>query len=75
MISMFMQGGPSHMDLFDPKPELTRYDGKDFPGEVKYDDAAGASREVHGQPVEVQEARPVRHGCQRAAAALLPHHR
>ena len=46
MISMFMQGGPSHMDLFDPKPELTRLDGKEFPGEVKYDDAAGASREV-----------------------------
>ncbi len=41
MISMFMQGGPSHIDLFDPKPELNRLDGKDFPGEVKYDDAAG----------------------------------
>jgi hypothetical protein len=50
MISMFMQGGPSHIDLFDPKPELQRLDGKDFPGEVKYDDAAGASREVMGPP-------------------------
>ncbi len=50
MISMFMQGGPSHIDLFDPKPELDRLDGKDFPGEVKYDDAAGASREVMGSP-------------------------
>ncbi|MEQ1838929.1 MAG: DUF1501 domain-containing protein, partial [Verrucomicrobiales bacterium] len=50
MISMFMQGGPSHIDLFDPKPELTRLDGKDFPGEIKYDDAAGASREVMGSP-------------------------
>ena len=50
MISMFMQGGPSHVDLFDPKPELTRLDGKDFPGDVKYDDAAGASREVMGSP-------------------------
>jgi hypothetical protein len=48
MISMFMQGGPSHIDMFDPKPELLRLDGKDFPGEVKYDDAAGASREVMG---------------------------
>ncbi|MCH1409365.1 MAG: DUF1501 domain-containing protein [Verrucomicrobiales bacterium] len=48
MISMFMQGGPSHIDMFDPKPELLRLDGKDFPGEVKYDDAAGASREVVG---------------------------
>lgn len=50
MVSMFMQGGPSHIDLFDPKPELTRLDGKEFPGEVKYDDAAGASREVMGCP-------------------------
>ncbi|MDA8633123.1 DUF1501 domain-containing protein [Verrucomicrobiales bacterium] len=48
MISMFMQGGPSHIDMFDPKPELLKLDGKDFPGEVKYDDAAGASREVMG---------------------------
>ncbi|MEQ1840620.1 MAG: DUF1501 domain-containing protein, partial [Verrucomicrobiales bacterium] len=32
MISMFMQGGPSHIDLFDPNPELNRLDGKDFPG-------------------------------------------
>jgi len=50
MISMFMQGGPSHIDLFDPKPELNRLDGKDFPGEIKYDDAAGASLEVMGSP-------------------------
>src|SRR4051812_24627431 len=50
MISMFMQGGPSQVDLFDPKPELTRLDGKDFPGEVKYDDAARASRKVLGSP-------------------------
>ena len=25
MISMFMQGGPSHMDLCDPKPELAKH--------------------------------------------------
>jgi hypothetical protein len=48
MISMFMQGGPSHIDLFEPKPELVKLDGKKFPGEVKYDDAAGASTEVMG---------------------------
>lgn len=50
MISMFMQGGPSHIDLFEPKPELDKLDGKEFPGEVKYDDAAGASREVMASP-------------------------
>src|SRR6056297_391717 len=30
MISLWMQGGPSHLDLFDPKPELRKRDGKDF---------------------------------------------
>src|SRR5687767_3476461 len=32
MISLFMQGGPSHMDLLDPKPALDKLDGKPFPG-------------------------------------------
>src|SRR5271157_4504760 len=30
-IFLFMEGGPSHVDLFDPKPELTRNDGKSLP--------------------------------------------
>jgi uncharacterized protein (DUF1501 family) len=38
MISLFMHGGPSHVDLLDPKPELTKRNGTDFPGEV--DDVA-----------------------------------
>ena len=50
MISMVMQGGPSQIDLFDPKPALDRLDGKDFPGDVKYDDAAGATKEVMKTP-------------------------
>ncbi|HEX3149044.1 MAG TPA: DUF1501 domain-containing protein [Gemmataceae bacterium] len=50
MISLFMQGGPSHMDLFDPKPALTKLDGKPFPGQVKYDNAAQASSTVLGSP-------------------------
>src|SRR5438874_1720024 len=31
VIFMFMVGGPSHLDLFDPKPELTRQHGKPLP--------------------------------------------
>ncbi|WP_145197889.1 DUF1501 domain-containing protein [Thalassoglobus polymorphus] len=50
MISLFMQGGPSHLDLFDPKPELEKYDGKDFPGKIKYDNAAQASPIVLSSP-------------------------
>lgn len=50
MISLFMQGGPSQMDLLDPKPTLTRMDGKKFPGKVKYDDVGGASSKILGSP-------------------------
>lgn len=31
VIFLYMDGGPSQMDSFDPKPELTRLDGKPFP--------------------------------------------
>ena len=33
IIFLFMHGGPSHVDLFDPKPALTKYDGKEPPFE------------------------------------------
>jgi hypothetical protein len=50
MISLFMQGGPSHIDLFDPKPLLERYDGQPFPGSIRYDNAAEASAKVLASP-------------------------
>ena len=50
MICLFMMGGPSQMDLFDPKPMLTKYDGQKFPGEIKYDNLAQASAKVFGSP-------------------------
>jgi hypothetical protein len=50
MISLFMQGGPSHIDLTDPKPEMAKYDGKPFPGTIKYDNAAQASSKVLASP-------------------------
>jgi hypothetical protein len=31
VIWLFMEGGPSHIDLFDPKPELTRLAGQPMP--------------------------------------------
>jgi hypothetical protein len=34
VIHLFMAGAPSHLDLFDPKPELTRMDGKPLPPSV-----------------------------------------
>src|SRR5215208_6204052 len=37
VIQLFMHGGPSHVDLLDPKPLLARYDGKAPPAEVADD--------------------------------------
>jgi hypothetical protein len=50
MISLFMQGGPSHIDLFEPKPVMKRYDGQPFPGTINYDNAAEASAKVLASP-------------------------
>ena len=33
VIHLFMNGGPSHVDTFDPKPELTKWHGKILPDE------------------------------------------
>ena len=35
VIHLFMNGGPSQMDLFDPKPALDKYAGKSFPGNIE----------------------------------------
>ncbi|MCA9134192.1 MAG: DUF1501 domain-containing protein, partial [Planctomycetales bacterium] len=35
VIQLFMNGGPSQMDLFDPKPVLNAMDGDPFPGNVE----------------------------------------
>lgn len=34
VIFLFMEGGPSHVDLFDPKPLLTKLDGKPIPDSI-----------------------------------------
>src|SRR6059058_4068057 len=69
MISLFMQGGPSHMDLLDPKPKLAELDGKPFPGTIKYDNAAQASSKVLGSPWRFAK----RGQCGTEVSELLPH--
>jgi hypothetical protein len=55
MISMFMQGGPSQIDLFDPKPELDKRNGQKFVGDIKYDDSANASTKLMASPWKFQK--------------------
>jgi len=32
IVHIFAQGAPSHIDTFDPKPDLAKYDGQSLPG-------------------------------------------
>ena len=50
MIDLYQAGGPSQMDLFDPKPLLRAKDGTKFPGKLDTDNAAGASGTIFGSP-------------------------
>jgi hypothetical protein len=42
VVHLFMNGGPSHLDTFDPKPSLDRYDGKAIPSPLKTERPTGA---------------------------------
>lgn len=69
MISMFMQGGPSHLDLFDRKPALEKLHMQNFPGEIKYDNAAESSAKCWYGPWKWQQ-----HGqCGMELSELLPY--
>src|SRR4051812_15101927 len=41
VIHLFMNGGPSQVDTFDPKPALTKYNGQKMPSEVKTERRTG----------------------------------
>jgi len=44
VIHLFMNGGPSHVDTFDPKPSLAKYNGQELPGEhLKTERKTGAA--------------------------------
>ncbi|MCA9216120.1 MAG: DUF1501 domain-containing protein [Planctomycetales bacterium] len=71
VIHLFMNGGPSHVDTFDPKPMLTKYAGQPLPGDnprtERKTGAAFASPykfHRHGQSgIEVSEIFPNVAGC------------
>lgn len=69
VICLFQHGGPSQMDLFDPKPELQKWHGKPYPGgdlEIHFDKQKG---NVLGSPYKF-----MRYGeCGLELSELLPH--
>jgi hypothetical protein len=70
IICLFQNGGPSQMDLFDPKPELSKYDGKPYPGEKKVETLAPSrSGNLMGSPFAFRPAGQ----CGMLLSELLPH--
>ena len=43
VIHFFLNGGPSHVDTFDPKPMLTKYHGKPLPKTLRTERKTGAA--------------------------------
>lgn len=75
IIYLFMSGGPSQMDLFDPKPTLTRLNGKtvdaEFLGDARYPHIQPKKKlpRLLGSPYRFQQ-----HGNSGATLSeLLPH--
>ncbi len=68
VIMLYMGGGPSQMDLLDPKPALTKFAGQPMPGSVTQR-AIGGSTKLLASPFKV-----ARHGQSGLEVSeLLPH--
>ena len=71
VIQFCMQGGPSQVDLFDPKPALNKYHGQDAPEE--FTKVAPAGRSMKGKVMR-SHWKFARHGQSGAwVSELLPH--
>jgi hypothetical protein len=68
MISLFMHGGPSHVDLFDPKPELSTRSGTEYQGDVVYSFVNRANKKLFGSPWKFEK----RGQCGTEISELLP---
>ena len=51
VIWLFMEGGPSHVDLFDPKPKLAGAGGKPMPDSIRQADHGHGHGEQHTDAV------------------------
>ena len=57
VIQLFMNGGPSQMDLFDEKPKLAELSGKSYPGKQKVETLSpSASGNLLGSPYKFTPA-------------------
>lgn len=70
IICLFQNGGPSQMDLFDPKPELARLSGQPYPGGQKVETLSpSSSGNLLGSPFRFRPAGE----CGMLLSEILPH--
>ncbi len=69
MISLFMHGGPSQVDLLDPKPELSKRDGTSYDGKVVFSFFNRATTRLLRSPWKFHQ----RGACGTEVSELLPH--
>ena len=62
VIYLFMHGGPSHLETFDPKPDLQRLAGQPLPASFGHgrDPSAGRGEPAAGHQADVPHVRPER---------------
>jgi len=69
VIMMMQNGGPGQMDLFDPKPELTKHSGKVHAEKVEMFQPGSEGNKLLGSPLQFR-----RYGqCGMEMAEILPH--
>src|SRR5216684_4778962 len=75
VIYLFMSGGPSHIDLFDHKPELRKNHGKELPASVRMGQrVTGMTSGQSTFPCVAPMFRFAQHGkCGAWVSELLPH--
>src|SRR5689334_782100 len=72
VVWLFMDGGPSHIDLFDYKPDLVQYAGQPLPSTFKR--PVTAMGVTSGTPLMASPWKFARHGqCGQWVSELYPH--
>jgi hypothetical protein len=63
VIYLFMSGGPSHIDLYDPKPKLVEMHGQELPASVRGMQRVTLMTRNQGQfPIAASQFKFIKHG-------------
>ena len=72
VICLFQHGGPSQVDLFDPKPELSRLNGKAFEGDLEIHFVNRNKKILLGSPFQFHQAGSLEWSCRNCCRTQRP---